>query len=247
MNSYKTSGIVLKRMNYGEADRILTILTERFGKIKAIAKGCRKLKSRLAGSLEPFMLVNLQLHEGKTFFIVTGGEISKEFQNIHIDLKKTSQAFYIGEIADKILQENQKTKGVFEIFAEALEEIEKSGSEFLLRIFELRIMEASGFNPELYRCVHCKEKIEPGDNFWDSVEGGLICQNCQQKFLHGKRISDDLIKIFRLIDRGEYEVLKRINLKKEVEAEAEAVLNEYIKSILEREPISRTFLKMIST
>ena len=245
MNSFKTSGIVIKRMNFGEADRILTILTERFGKVKAIAKGVRKTKSRLAGSLEPFMISELQLHEGKSFFIVTGSVIGEDFPSVHNNLQKTSQAFYIGEIADKILQENQRVNGVFEIFSEALEEIEQSGSEFLLRIFELRIIEASGFKPELYQCVHCKEKVMPGDNFWDSVEGGIICQSCQQKFHHGKRISDDLIKIFRLIDRGEYNLLKRVNLKKEVENEAETVLNEYIKSILERDIKSITFLKQV--
>lgn len=245
MNSLKTSAIVIKRMNFGEADRILTILTERFGKVKAIAKGVRKTKSRLAGSLEPFMVLDLQLHEGKTFYIVTGAVIEKEFPDLHKNLQKTSQAFYIGEIADKIMQEDQRVNGVFEIFTEGLEEIEQSGSEFLLRIFELRIIEASGFKPELYQCVHCKEKITPDDNFWDSVEGGLICQTCQQKFHHGKRISDDLIKIFRLIDRGEYDLLKSIKLKKEIEQEAENVLSEYINSILEREIKSKKFLKEV--
>jgi len=246
MNSLKTFGIVIKRMNFGEADRILTILTERFGKVKAIAKGVRKTKSRLAGSLEPFMVLDLQLHEGKTFYIVTGAVIQKEFPDLHKNLQKTSQAFYIGEIADKILQEDQRTHQVFEIFSDGLSEIEKSGSEFLLRIYELRMIEAAGFKPELYECIHCKEKITPDDNFWDSIEGGLICQTCQQKFHHGKRISDDLIKILRLIDKGEYEVLKRINLKKEIETEAETILNEYIKSVLERDLKSQKFLKEIS-
>lgn len=245
MNSFKTSGIVIKRMNFGEADRILTILTERFGKIKAIAKGVRKAKSRLAGSLEPFMMLDLQLHEGKTFFIVTGAIIKKEFPNIHNNLQRTSQAFYIGEIADKILQENQRTNLVFEIFDDGLEEIEQSGSQFLLRIFELRIIEVSGFKPELYICIHCKEKVLPGTNFWDSEEGGIICQTCQRKFQHGKRISDDLIKIFRLIDRGEYEVLRNIRLKDAVIEEAETVLGEYVKAILEREILSQKFLKMV--
>jgi len=244
---YKTSGIVIKRMNFGEADRILTVLTERFGKVKAIAKGVRKTKSRLAGSLEPYMLLDLQLHEGKTFYIVTGAIIVKEFSDLHLNLQKMSQAFYIGEISDKILQENQKINLVFEIFKDGLLEIEQSGSNFLLRIFELRMIEAAGFKPELYQCIHCKETITLNDNFWDSIEGGIICTSCQQKFHHGKRISDDLIKIFRLIDRGEYELLKKIKLRKEIETEAESILNEYIKSILERDLKSQKFLNEISS
>ena len=85
MHSSKASGIIIKRSNFAEADRILTILTDRLGKIKAIAKGVRKTRSHLAGSLEPYMLVDLQLHEGKTFYIVTGAEIMEEYQNIHSD------------------------------------------------------------------------------------------------------------------------------------------------------------------
>jgi len=246
MNSYKTPGIVIKRMNYGEADRILTILTERFGKIKAIAKGVRKIKSKLAGSLEPFMLINLELHEGKTFYIVTGASIEQEFPQIHKDLKKTSLAFYVGEVADKFLQEEQKSGSIFEVFKDALLGIEESDDQFLLRVFELRMIEASGFKPELYECVHCKEKITQGDNFWDSVEGGILCSSCQSKFHHGKKISDDLIKIFRLIDRGEYSVLKKIKVKHDLKDEAEEILNNYIKSILERELKSQQFLKNLN-
>jgi len=232
-------------MNFGEADRILTILTERFGKIKAIAKGVRKIKSKMAGSLEPFMVLEMQLHEGKTFFIVTGSIIQNEFPELHKNLSKTSQAFYIGEIADKLLQENQKVNNVFQIFCDALREIENSGSDFLLRIYELRIIEAAGFKPEFYSCIHCKNEITPKDNYWDSIEGGIICGNCQQRFHHGKRISDDLIKVFRLIDKGQYEILKKIKLQKEIEAEAEVILKEYIESILEREIRSEKFMRMI--
>jgi hypothetical protein len=85
----------------------------------------------------------------------------------------------------------------------------------------------------------------PGDNFWDAVEGGVICRNCQNIYHHGKKISDDLIKIFRLIDRGEYELLKKINLKKTVLDEVEAILNEYIKSVLECDLKSQNFLRQV--
>lgn len=246
MNSYKTSGIVLKRINFSEADRILTILTERFGKVKAIAKGCRKLKSKMAGSLEPFMALDLQLSEGKSFFIVTGAVIKTEYSNIHQNLSKTSQAFYVGELIDKFLEENQKSEKVWKIFSEALNIIEKKDDQFSLRIFELRIIEASGFHPELYECVHCKNKLIPGENFWDAVEGGVICKNCQLIYHHGKAISDELIKIFRLIDQGKFELLERLKLSEKIKKEAEEILTEYIQSILEREVKSHKFLKEIS-
>jgi len=244
-SSIKTSGIFIKRMNFGEADRILTILTERFGKIKAIAKGVRKLKSKLAGSLEPFMLLDLQLHEGKTFYIVTGSVIREEYLNIHNDLKKTSRAFYVGELIDKFLEEGHKSDKTWRVFDRALKAIEKNDNQFLLRIFELQIIEASGFYPELYECVHCKNKLQPGENFWDAIEGGVICSSCQKIYHHGKRISDELIKILRLIDQNKFEIIEKLKLDKTVEQEAEEILSEYIQSILERDIKSKKFMNSI--
>jgi len=103
----KTSGIVIKRMNYGEADRILTILTLDHGKIKAIAKGSRKILSKMGGSLEPFCLVNFIFHQGKSFYIVTSATVENYFEKIHTDINKTAKAFYIGELIDKFLEEEE--------------------------------------------------------------------------------------------------------------------------------------------
>ena len=252
MHSYKTGGIVLKGINFGEADKILTILTERFGKIKAIAKGVRKIKSHLAGSLEPFMLVNLQLHEGKTFYIVTGAAIEKDFPGIHSDLQKTAKAFFLGEMVDRFVEENQIVPEVFDLFSKALAFQEENSRELILRAFELKIVEAAGFKPELYDCVHCKEKISAGENFWDDVEGGVICADCQAKFhhgdakqSHGKAIADKTIKLFRFIEGNSFEKINSVKLDRAVEDEAESILSEYVRNILEKELKSQRFLKMI--
>lgn len=244
--NYKTKGIVLKRMNFGEADRILTVVTERFGKIKAIARGVRKGKSKLAGHLEPFMLLDLQLHEGKTFYTVTGSEIELGFSSVHTELKKTSQAFYLAELVDKFLPEHQKSDEIFYLFEKALEYLNGNKKNLLLRIFELKIIEASGFHPELYECVHCKEKLAPGKNFWDAVEGGVVCTDCHERMHHGKPISDDLIKLFRLIKKSDFSVLERLSISEALESEAEDILNSYIQSVLEREIKSASFMKLIN-
>lgn len=244
--NFKTRGIVLKRMNFGEADRILTVLTERFGKIKAIAKGVRRLKSKLAGSLEPFILLDLQLHEGKTFYIVTGSSIESEFSNIHDNLKKTSQAFYLAELIDKFLPEHQKSEKIFFLFCQALEYLNNNEKSLFLRVFELKIIEASGFHPELYECVHCKNKLEDESNFWDAIEGGVICPACQRKFQHGKNVSNQLIKLLRLIERSDFSILQKLKISAEIENEAEDILSAYIQSVLEKELKSKGFMKLMN-
>lgn len=245
MSSYKTQGIVLSSINFGEADKILTVMTERFGKVKVIAKGVRKIKSHLAGSLEPFMLDELQLHEGRTFFTATGAMILNDFPNIHSDLKKTARAFFLGEIVDKFVEENQPAPKIFVLLQEALKALENNSREIMLRSFELKIVEAAGFKPELYECVHCKESITIEDNFWDPVEGGVICLECQNKFHHGKEISDGAIKFFRFIEKNSLDSIYRLKLDQKIENEAETIMTAYVNNILEKELKSRHFMKMI--
>ena len=240
-----TSGIIIKRFNYGEADRILTIFSERFGKIKAIAKGVRKTRSHMAGSLEPYMLVDLQLHEGKTFYIVTSASIISEYQNIHSDIKKTAEAYFVGELIDKFMEENQKSDSVLELAKLVFEAIDKNEKNLIILAFELKIIEASGFKPELANCLHCKAKLSSGDNFWDHIEGGVICRLCQQKFHHGEEISDEAIKVLRFIEQNNFSVITKLKLDKETENEVDKILLEYIKSILEKDIKSRKFLNQV--
>jgi len=266
MLSYKTSGIVIKGTNLGEADRILTIMTERFGKIKVMAKGIRKIKSHLAGSLEPFTLTGLQLHEGRNFYLVTGAVIEKEFRNIHSDLKKTSQAFYVGELIDKFCEENQKNGAVFKLLCQILTIIDEEGCDkyerpfdivtalgsnnlinLMLRAFEIKLIESEGFKPELTNCVHCKNKIEAGGSFWDDTEGGLICPACQKIYHHGKEISDSAIKLLRFAETNDFAKMKLARIDQKVREEAEKILSLYIRNILERELKSEKFLRQINS
>ena len=243
--NFKTPGIVIKQINFGEADRILTILTERFGKIKAIAKGVRKIRSHMGGSLELFMLTDLQLHEGKTFYIVTGALICHDFPRLHSDLQKTAKAFFLGELVDKFLEERQKADEVYDLFCSALEEVDEGLPGPLIQAFELKIIEASGFKPELHDCVHCKKKIVAGNNFWDKNEGGVICDECNQAFHHGHPISDQTIKLLRFILDNKSKTLAKLKLKVEIESETDKVLSEYIESVLERKLKSKDFMEMV--
>lgn len=245
MRSIRTEGVVLKKMNIGEADKILTIFTLDYGKIKVMAKGIRKIKSKLAGSLEQFMLLDLRLVEGKTFFIPTDVVIIDELSNIHINLKNIAKCFYVAEIIDKLFEENQSHPEAFVLLKDILRLINHSEKEIVLRIAELKLIESAGFKPELDSCVHCKELISAGENYWDDVEGGLICANCFSKYHHGSRVDDDVIKILRFIGRNELGSACRLKIAPSILIELEKILQKYIESVLERELKSRKFLKMI--
>ncbi len=245
MNSYKTLGIVIKRSNYGEADKILTIFTERFGKVKAIAKGVRKIKSKMAGSLEPFMLLELQLYEGKTFYIVTGAVIKEEYATEQFCLKDVSQCFFLGEMIDSFLQENQKAPQLFNTFIEAVELLRIKKHPLVFWYYCLKIIEISGFKPSLFNCIHCHSKLSQEQNYWDQIEGGVICSSCQSKLNNGNKIANNTIKILRLMDQNKGELLEKVKVERETFKELKDILEDYISFILEKEPKSKRFLKLV--
>lgn len=242
----KTQGIIIKRMNYGEADRILTILTEKQGKIKAMARGSRKILSKLGGSLEPFCLTDFIFHEGRNFYIITSAVVIKHFEKIHCDIDKTAKAFYIGELLDKFLEEKQNHPEVHELFVKYLESLERADDPILIPVFSAKILENLGFKPEVSECLHCRNKLIPKQNFWDNVEGGVICQTCHNKFGHGQEIENDVIKILRLIFSPGFAVGSKINIDENYKNQTGAVLENYIEGVLERELKSKKFLKEIS-
>lgn len=237
--------MIIKRSNIGEADRLLTIITDRLGKIKAISKGVRKTKSHLAGSLEPYMLLDLQLHEGKTFFLVTGSSIVNQYQNIHSDIKKTAKAFFIGELIDKFVEENHSAKNIFDLVNITFSAVEAGQNKLLILAFQLKIVEEVGYKPETENCVHCKKKLSEEQNFWDSVEGGIICGNCQERYHHGEKITNNAIKLLRFVENNNYNKIDKLKLPKNIENELDKILSEYIESILEKDIKSRKFLGQV--
>jgi len=242
----KTLGIVVKRMDYGEADRILTVLTSNMGKVKAIAKGSRKILAKLGGHLEPFCLVDFIFHEGKSFYIVTSAVVQNHFKKVHSDIDKTAKAFYIGELLDKFLEENENHPEVFELFVKYLENLESADDPILIPVFSAKILEAVGFKPEVSECLHCREKLQPVQNYWDDIEGGVICQKCHNKFGHGREIENDTIKILRLIFTHDFNVSTKLKIDDQYKKDVGAVLENYIEGIIEKELKSKKFLKEIS-
>ncbi len=137
--TYKTEGIIIKRVNFGEADRILTIFTKHYGKIKAIAKGVRRTTSRKGGNLELFNQVALLLSEGRNLDIITEAEVINSFEKIRDNLEIVAQAFQIAETADQLTAEREVNPRVFALLVEAL-----SGKKSL-REFEIELLAELGF------------------------------------------------------------------------------------------------------
>jgi DNA repair protein RecO (recombination protein O) len=116
---YSTDAIVLSRFDYGEADRILTLITPNNGKLKAIAKGIRRPTSRIGGSLEPFAELHVLLARGRTFEVVTQVSVGHAWLNLRDSLESAATAWYLAELADRSLEERHGAESVYALLRRA--------------------------------------------------------------------------------------------------------------------------------
>lgn len=150
MRTYKTEGIILKRRNSGEADRVLTIFTKHYGKIYAVARGVRRITSRRGGNVEIFTHVSVFLIEGKVTNILTEAETIHSFQELRKDLQSVGYAYTICELIDKLLPEKQDHENVFYSAVNALLMLNKKEQkgEVVVEEFEKELMRLLGFWPK---------------------------------------------------------------------------------------------------
>jgi len=142
---YKTEGIILKRKNFGEADKILTIFSKHYGKIKVIAKGIRKITSKKAGILELFNHCKLVLAKGKDLDIITEAQVINSFSSWRKNLSKVGVAWYFCELVDKLTAEGQANKDVFELLKNYLENLSQKDNPQFIRSFEEHLLNQLGF------------------------------------------------------------------------------------------------------
>ncbi len=194
MPSYKTEGVILKRLNYGEADRILTIYTKHYGKIRAIAKGVRKITSRKGGNVELFNHCVLFLAKGKNLDIATEAQVINSFSRFGDDLEKAAAAFYIVELVDQLTPDGQVNRQVFDLLVETLTQmgLESSADERRQKVsrFEVGLLRLLGFWSDAVDIKNVKSYIE------EIIERKLRAPELQQKLdnttaLHSTVVFDE--------------------------------------------------------
>ena len=246
---YKTEAIVLRSMDLGEADRVLTILTPRTGKLKVVAKGVRRTRSRLGGGLEPMSDVHLVLAVGRTFDVITSASLEDPHLGLREDLHSTAAAWYVAELADRFCEERADAHAAFILLAQALSALDVPADlvsrDVVARWFELHLLDVTGFRPELTRCIECDAAIEPGGNAFSPVAGGVLCGAGGHATLAARPVSDDSLKVLRHLQRSQLVDVLRLRLGTAVERELERLLHATISAVLERELRSRDFLEEV--
>ncbi len=250
MRSIKTSGIVIKRINLGEADRLLTIYTAEVGKVRAIAKGSRRTLSKLAGHLEPLSLTIFELHEGKSFFVITSADLVAGFMGIQNDLEKTSLAFYLLEMVDVLTTHDHAHDAIFDLLRDGLTLLEQPaetvGTRLFVVAFMLKLLAEVGYLPELSRCVNCQKSLMPAGNYFSPSLGGIIDPSCRQEASDRLKVSSTSIKAMRLFLSSSLSVVYRCTLSPEVLDELEYIIESNLQYHVGRELYSKTFVMKIA-
>src|SRR5512136_64845 len=246
MRSQRVEAIVLRHSDWGEADRLLWLFTREIGKVKAVAKGVRKPRSRKAGHLEPFTRVELQLAHGRDLLIVTQAEAKDTYQTLREDLVRVGYASYTIELLDRFTYEEGENIGLYRLLSETLSRINKEPDPaFAVRYYEVRLLDLVGFRPQLVRCVSCGAVIQAEDQFFSFEKGGVICPRCGVNEPGARLVSMPALKILRHFQRSSYTEAQRARLSSTVDMELENLMGNYLTYLLERGLNTPSFLKHV--
>ena len=184
---YKTEGIVLKSMEYEEADKIVTIYTKNYGKITAIAKGVRKTKSKFGSSLEILTHSNFLIYKGRNIDIVSQTEILESFFSTSKEVIKFAFAVNCVEVVNRLTEEQEINIGLFNLLKEVLHYLKGSNDPKLLTLsFKWQTISILGYRPSLDHCCRCNKSAEDQKEMYFNIkEGGLVCNNCIAKDKEG--------------------------------------------------------------
>ncbi len=180
MPLHKTPAVILKSTRWGEADRIVTCYTSRLGKLRAVARGARRMKSRFGSALEPFTHCDLNLFEkhGDTLYRVTQADLLEPFVHLRQDLTLMGAAARIVNLAGATTVDADPDAQVFETLLHGLRALAHGDDPWLTAlVFQFRLLERIGFRPQIDECAACGGRPSQGAAFAPQA-GGLLCQAC---------------------------------------------------------------------
>lgn len=245
-HTYRTEGVVLRRSDFGEADRLLTLFTRDFGKVRAIAKGARKPQSRKTGHVELFMRSRFLIATGRNLDLITQAEIIEVFDGLRQDLIRTTYAAYVVELLDQFTAEADKNVDLYDLLVRALGWLATENNFLLIaRYYELRLLSLIGYQPELFRGVVSGEPILEEDQYFSAELGGLIRPQQLGSDRRARPISAAAVKVLRYLQTRSWETVANLQLRRELHRELEEIMHYYLTFQLERQLKAVDFLERL--
>ncbi|MCS6842378.1 MAG: DNA repair protein RecO [Roseiflexus sp.] len=239
---YRSEAIIIRRYDIGEADRVLTILTPS-GKRRVVARGARKIQSRLAGHIELFTHTTLMLAIGRNLHIVTQSSPLDRFVHLRADLERIGAAYYVAELADRLIEEESENQRAFELLLGALRALDSGASvDLTLRAYELHLLDALGYRPQLHECASCGATLTEATDRLSPAAGGALCSQCADAEPQALSMSLPVFKLLRYLQVQPLEMAGKLRVSSATRAAAESLLRAYLRHILECDLRSLAFL-----
>ena len=240
----KTKGVIIKVQDYKENDKLLWMYTEELGKVTCIAKGAKRSKSQLLSVTLPLCFGEYLLFKGKNLYNLQEGKIINSFQGLLNNLEKLTYSSYLCELIDICVENDEVNSALFKEFMICLYLLSTDALDYelLVRAFELRLLEATGYNLELDRCCICKKKISVADYISLSHYGG-VCDECNKEY--GFFIIKPAYNALRFLKNTSMDKVYRLNVNDEIKKQMERVITNIIANNYSKRPKSLEMLSYI--
>jgi len=252
MSAINTSAILLRRIDHGDYDLVVTFLTLNQGKISLIAKSAKKSVKRFAGVLELFSVLDIVYRpgRGRGLSVLQEAALKAPLDNIRADMGKTAYASYWAELINIWTEQGAQAQRLFKLLLQFLEALDRdqTGGAMLSVVFQMRFLNLAGLTPNLTECLVCGRTLEQMQSTriaLDAVRGGLLCEGCSAGRPARMKLSKGTVKQLLWIERGGLAKAIRIRFSDTGLRESQQFLETFIPYHLGRKPRSLGFLQQI--
>jgi len=245
----RTPAVVLRSRVHGESDKIVTLLTQNWGKVTGIAKGAKRSRRRFVNVLEPFTQVNLRFRPSRSeeLAFIFGCDLIRSFHRPSRDLQRFALANYVVELIDVMVSGRESGAETYELLLNGLIVLEEQDrlSPLFLPVFELLLLTQVGYAPHLTGCQQCGLSLAVNDKplTFSSSLGGLLCQNCRGQGGSSLLISPETLRLLHGLKIAEVDTCLRIMASPRVHRETRTLVSSWLSHHLSRPLKSQAFLE----
>jgi len=238
-NHCKVSGFVFKKEDRSETDRIFSIFTDDFGRLKIFAKAIRKITSKLKSGIDIFSISEIEFVQGKNKKTLTDAIFTEKFNNITLSPKRFEVANRITKVLDDFVKEQEKDEGLFNLLKDCFNKLNSSllkekECDLIYYYFLWNFFSILGFGPEIQKCASCFSKLDSEEIYFSYREGGIICQKCFEFQKPIEKINSDAVKLLRLILKADWETISKLKINPECEKYLQKISEGYYLYSLEK-------------
>ncbi|WP_405157608.1 DNA repair protein RecO [Paenibacillus sp. FSL H8-0283] len=240
---YRVEGIVIRSMDYGEGNKIITLCTESGGKVGVLVRGAKKPKSRHAALVQPFTYGQYVYFRNTGLGTLNAGEIVESYHELREDLIKASYASYACELLDRVLQDEETGTFWFKQLKACLQALkEEKDPVVITSLYEMKILQASGYGPQFDECISCNQERPNEQLFISPRLGGVLCRACKHFDPPAMSVSPKALKLLRLFAQLDLQRLGNISVSESTRDEIKKLMRAFMDHQLGLNLKSRSFL-----